>query len=339
MFYSRPQVEPFGWDLTALPAPNGSRHFDAFTSDNRPVDFRFGGGWLSVEIGPVNAPPDGPDMREVVSIRISPFGTMDIQPEQICEILGLTVNGRKIDSAGVPIGARGFDWSGRTTYWESTHLMLPSDDAGVFVQKLCEAFPASLLVQPEWGSHGEVRCRRVKFLMEPDRMVALGIGPDAALLEKMLSGEKISTEDFEDTFDFRIDFVRDEAIMGDVTGSNYVNSSGGSKLGLRYFTIQHRCYRIRVEYPTHNAIAKERMKTLLALIDVSFCRGLRVVDLQTGAVITENLRDDEDKRSYSVALRDEWRTQPDRYLFVGITIPGDQFAGAGGVYYGARPAV
>src|ERR1035438_1801137 len=57
MFYSRPKVEPFGWDLIDLPTPNGSRHFDALTSDRRPVDFRFGGGWLSVEIGPVDAPP------------------------------------------------------------------------------------------------------------------------------------------------------------------------------------------------------------------------------------------------------------------------------------------
>ncbi|HEY1758261.1 MAG TPA: hypothetical protein VGG72_23015 [Bryobacteraceae bacterium] len=339
MFYSRPQVEPLGWDLMDLPIHNGSKHFDAITSHNRPVDFRFGGGWLSVEIGPVNAPPDGPDMQEVLSIRISPFGTMDIHPEQICDILGLTVNGRKIDSAGMAQGARGFDWSGRTTYWESTHLMQPSDDARMFVQKLREAFPGSMLVQPEWGSHGQLRCRKVKFLMRPDRMVALGLDPDNRMLQRMLSGENISTEEFETTFGFRIDFVHDEPILGDVTGSKYVHdcmrNSGGPEL--RYSTIQHRRYRISVQYPTEDAVAQSRMRTLLSLIDGSFRRGLRVVNLQTGAVLTENLGDDQDNRSYSIALREEWLTEPTSYLFVGMTMRGDEFAGEGGVFYGARP--
>src|ERR1700733_14319457 len=117
MFYSRPKVDALSWDLTDLPTPNGSKHFDAFTSDKRPVDFRFSGGWLTVEIGPAGAAPDGPDMKEVLSIPISPFGTMDIQPEQICDILGLTVNGQKIDSAGISTTARGFAWSGPTTCW------------------------------------------------------------------------------------------------------------------------------------------------------------------------------------------------------------------------------
>ena len=337
MFYSRPKVEPFGWDLTALPVPNGSKHFDAFTSDNRPVDFRFGGGWLSVEIGPAGALPDGPHMKEVLSIPISPFGTMDIEPEQICDILGLTVNGQKVDSAGIATGARGFDWSGRTTYWESTHLMQPSDDARVFVQKLCEAFPGGFLVQPEWGSHGKLRCRQIKFLMASDRMVALGIGPDNAMLQTMLSGEKISTEEFESTFAFRIDFVWDESMLGDVTGSKYIHNNGAAELSLNYFTVQHRRYRISVQYPTQDATAQSRMMTLLSIMEAYFCRGLHVVNLQTGAVIEEDLHDEEDKRSYSVALRDEWIEKPSRFLFVGKTIPGDEFAGEGGVFYGARP--
>src|ERR1019366_437344 len=105
------------------------------------------------------------------------------------------------------------------------------------------------------------------------------------------------------------------------------HTHGAAVLDLHYFTLQHRRYRISVEYPAQNAMAQVRMKTLLALIDASFCRGLRVVNLQTGAMIAENLRDDEDKRSYSIALRDEWLAEPSRYLFVGITIPGDEFAG------------
>ena len=28
MFYSRPNIEPLGWDLVDLPTPNGSKNFD-----------------------------------------------------------------------------------------------------------------------------------------------------------------------------------------------------------------------------------------------------------------------------------------------------------------------
>src|SRR5262252_6155752 len=95
MFYSRPKIEPLHWDLVDLPTPNGSRNFDGLTSDRRPVDFRFSGGWLTVERGAPGASPDDP-MEEALSIQIAPFGVLDIEPEQICDMLGLTINGRKI---------------------------------------------------------------------------------------------------------------------------------------------------------------------------------------------------------------------------------------------------
>ena len=55
MFYSRPKIEPLGWDLVDLPTPNGSKNFDALTSDGRPLDFRFSSGWLTVEQGEAGA--------------------------------------------------------------------------------------------------------------------------------------------------------------------------------------------------------------------------------------------------------------------------------------------
>jgi hypothetical protein len=337
MFYSRPAIEPLGWDLTDWPSPDGSKNFVAFTSDRRPVDFRFSGGWLTVERGPENAPLDCPDMEEILSVKIAPFGTMDIKPEQICDILGVTVNGHKIDSAGVRVGVRGFDWSGRTTYWESTHLMLPEGDAREFVQRLCDAFPGSILVQPEWGSGGKSRCRQIKFLMASDTLAALGIGPDGALMQKMLNGQKISIEEFEATFAYRIDFILDDWPTDDPTGARYIHQHGAGELNLKYDVIHHRLYRIRAEYPAGDPAAQSRTKTLLAVIDASFCRGLQVVNLQTGAVIAENLTDDADKRSYSIALREEWLTKPDRYLFVGRSVAGDDFGWESGIFWGARP--
>src|SRR5580704_8677762 len=152
MFYSRPKIEPLGWDLVDLPtqSPDSDKHFDCRTSDMRPADLQFSGGWLTVARGAVNAPHDSDTMEEMLSVPISPFGTMDIYPEQLCDILGLTVNGRKIDASGLNELARGFDWSGRTTYWESTHLMKHRQDAEIFVREASRLFPGSTLVQPAW---------------------------------------------------------------------------------------------------------------------------------------------------------------------------------------------
>lgn len=292
-----------------------------------------------MERGRANAPAHGPDSEEVLSIPIAPFGTMDIEPEQICDILGLTVNGQRIDSAGVVTGVRGFDWSGRTTYWQSTHLMQSANDARIFIQKMRDAFPGSILVQPEWGSHGQLRCRKIRFLMASDELAALGIDPDETLLQKALSGEKISTEEFESIFAYRIDLRRMDRTGDDVTGARYIHNHGAAELHLHYFTIQHHRYRICTQYPTADATAQARTKTLLSLIEASFCVGLTAVNLQTRDVMTENVRDLNETRSYSIALRDEWLAKPDSYLFVGRTLHNDEFGGAGGIFYGARPCV
>ena len=149
--------------------------------------------------------------------------------------------------------------------------------------------------------------------------------PKGSAFRTLLAGVRISTEEFDSAFAYRIDFSRDDRPGDDVTGAGYIRNNGAAELGLKYFTIPHRRYRIRTEYLTEDAEAQARTKTLLSVIDASFCRGLRVMNLQTGAVMTENLRDDGDKRSYSIALRDEWLEKPERYLFVGQTINDDEF--------------
>jgi hypothetical protein len=197
----------------------------------------------------------------------------------------------------------------------------------------------SILVQPEWGSGGKARCRQIKFLMASDEIVALGIDPHDALIDKMLNGQKISIEEFESVFAYCIDFIRDDWATDDPTGAIYIHNHGAAEHNLKYDVIHHRRYRIRAQYPTQDAVAQSRTGTLMSIIDASFCRGLQVVNLQTGAAITENLNDGADKMSYSTALRDEWLTKRDRYLFVGRSVAGDDFGWESGIFWGARPIV
>lgn len=120
MLYSRPNISALGWDLQAIPTPNGSKNFEAMTVDGRPVDFRFSSGWIIVKIGPKGASHrDSQLMETVVEQPIAPFGTMEILPEQICDILSLTIQGVPafVDINKV-IHERGFDWSGKTTVFQ-----------------------------------------------------------------------------------------------------------------------------------------------------------------------------------------------------------------------------
>ena len=289
MFYSRPKIEPLGWDLLDLPIPNGSRNFDGLTSDGRYVDFRFSSGWLTVERGPAGSPPES-DMETVLSMPISPFGVMDIYPEQLCDILGLTVKGRQVDLSRVSPRDRGFDWSGRTTYWHSTHLMLPRDDAEALTKEISQALPGSILVQPSWPTGPlKVRCRQIKFLMESDDMGMIGVGCDKARLERMLAAEEVPAAEFESVFAHKIEIVR--ADHGeDLTGRTHINSRGADKLGLDYDVLRHRRYRIRMQYLTEDTQAQSIIQKLLAIIDGHFCRGFQIVNLQTGAIIGEGGR-------------------------------------------------
>jgi hypothetical protein len=330
MFYSRPNITPLGWDLVGMPTPNGSRNFDARTSDGRPVDFRFSSGWLTVERGQPGASPDD-EMEEVLSLQIAPFGIVDIFPDDICDILGLTVNGEKVALEWIPPQSRGFDWSGEMTYWRSSHRMDWADDIEKLVGRITETFPDSVLIQPSWETGLRVRCRQIKFLMKTDEMVSIGIDCDKARLEKMLAAETVSDEDFQSILAHRIAIIRWNHSGEDMTGAAFIKSKGADKLDLDYEVRAQRRYRIEMDFLTADARAQSIMKELLAIIDRHFCRGLRIVNLQTGEVIAEDLSDEEDTRSYSKTLRDWCLERPRRYLAV------DLLSGKDRTFVGYRP--
>ena len=301
----------------ALPTPNGSRNFDGLTHDGRPVDFRFSSGWLTVERGKPGADSDD-EMETVLSQQISPFGVIDIDGEQICDILGLTVQGRKTEPERVSHLSRGFDWTGQTTYWRSTHRMLPQDDAEILTRKISQTFPGSVMVQPKWGTALGVRVRQIKFFMNSDEMVSIGVSYDTDRLQRVLAAEEVSNDEFQSVFQHRIDFIRDDAFYADTAGKKFIDEKGANKLDLDYHVINHRKYRIEMEYITDDARAQSITNKLLTIITGYFCSGFDIVNLQTGAIIGRDLTDEEDNRSYSRNFKDWCLKESNRYLFVEI---------------------
>ena len=337
MFYARPKIEPLGWDLVNLPteSPDSTKHYDGLTSDRRPIDFQFSGGWLTVERGAVDAPRDGGPMEEILSVPIAPFGTMDIDPEQICDILGITVNGRKI-SAFEGRGARSFDWSGETTYWESTHLMDYYGDAERFVKELSRTFPDAVLVQPVWEESAmRLKWRQIKFLMRSDENVTIGMGFNKAKLEQLLAAEEISTAEYENAFSYKIDFRREDRPYHDVTRKKLIDAK---RPGLNYSVMNHKLYRIQMQFYTEDLHAQFLMKELLSVIDRYFSRGFQLTNIETGEVIGEDLTDPYDTKSYSNTLRDRCLARPKEYLFVSASDwPDSPISGKDLIFFGARP--
>jgi hypothetical protein len=270
---------------------------------------------LTVERGEAGASPDD-RMEEVLSVQISPFGIIDIFPEQLCNILGLTVSGHTVSlSRGIP--ADRFDWSGRTTYWCSTHSMMLRDDAELLAAKICRAFPDVVILQPMWlWQPPRVRCRQVRFLMPFDEIATFAIGPDAARLERMLVADAVPVDEFESIRYPRIDLWCVE--RDDLAGSRLIKEKGAEALELDYHVIHHCRYRIWIEYKTEDARAHAIVQRLLQVFESHFCRGLEIVDLQTGDVIEEDRIDEEDTKSYSMPFRDWCLERGGRYLSVGV---------------------
>ena len=329
MFYGRPAIEALRWDLTALPIPDGSRNFAAVTSDGRPVDLRFSSGWLTVERGEAGASPDS-NLDEVLSMPISPFGVVDISPEQLCDILGLTVRGEAV-IAPDHYGMRGFDWSGRTISWSSTHRMLATGDAEVLTAAICDAVGDVVLLQPVWEwQPPRVRCRSIRFLMASDEIVTFAVGLDPSRLAKLREADEIPLEEFDRLLDPRIDLWRSDR-GENLTGADLIRRRAPA-LGVDYEVIPHRRYQLSIKYRTADPIAHTHVSSVLRVLDRHMCRGLDVVDLETGAVLRQDREDEEDTRSYSVRLRDWCLERPNRFISVEVRREGSREQ-----YVGYRP--
>lgn len=329
MFYGRPAIERLGWDLTALPEPYGSRNFHAVTVDGRPLDMRFSSGWLTLERGAVGASHDDA-LEEVLSQQISPFGTIDITPEQLCDILGFTVRGAVVTDAD-DYGMRGFDWSGRTMTWMSTHRMRDRDDAEVLTAAICAAAGDTVLLQPEWRwTPARVRCRSIRFLMASDEIVTFAVGLDPARLARLCDDDDIPLEEFERLLDPRIDLWRSDSGQ-DLTGRQFLRQRAPDR-EFSYDVTPHRQYHFSIKFRPDDAHAQAVTTRVLQALERHIARGFDVVDLESGAVLHRDLEDEEDTRSYSRALKDWCLERRDRFIAVGTYRDGSSVR-----YVGYRP--
>ncbi|MDE1153780.1 MAG: hypothetical protein PW788_14695 [Micavibrio sp.] len=146
MLYGRPDITPLNWDLQALPEFNGGYTFHARMVDDKSVWFIYRFGFLSAGYG-ATAVRD----ESILKKRIAPIGFMEILPEQLCDILGLTVRGEKVALSRDKLAEQQswgnvFDFSGDATWWESEH-MIAKGDREDFIDAFKRVFPSAVLLQ------------------------------------------------------------------------------------------------------------------------------------------------------------------------------------------------
>jgi hypothetical protein len=153
-----------------------------------------------------------------------------------------------------------------------------------------------------------------------------------------LSGEEVTTEEYESVFAYSMEISRRDRDAEDVTHSRYIHENGAKTIDLDYYAVHHRRYRISTEFRTEDAAAQFMTQTMLSVLDGYFRRGLKKVNLQTGAVMEEKMSDDADENSYSKTLRDRCLEKPRGYLFFGIEgIAEGTASRENPVFFGARP--
>jgi hypothetical protein len=341
MFYSRPSIEPLGWDLAEF-QPNGTFAFVGTTTDNRPVDIKYRNGWIQVWSGKPGAPSTDED---VLVAKIGPPYHGCMLPEQVCDVLGLTIKGqkpalseeRRLEAAE---HESILDWSGRTTYWESFHHMF-NDDVKLFIDDIMKAFPRSCLIQSEWfGGHKKRRYRQISFYLNSDNDLTIGIGYDKQRLEKMLSAEHVTMRESNEVFLHKIDL----RCMGRLNArtKSFIDSYGADKLDLKYQLMCPRTFDLWTHFLTKDEGERAFMNELLSIINKHFFKRYQIIDLQTRSVLKVRESDDV---SYSISQRDWCLGDQNRYLAVGVETPetrsykrAEMLAdGNKTIFYGLRP--
>lgn len=143
MFYSRPKCPQLGWDLEALPDADDGINYEAKTTDGRDVCFQYKRAWLTVY--------EGKDCENEI-FSTDEINSYRLLPEQICDILGITVRGQKVAPTPEQIAEqRGMvaDLSGATTYW-SNWGKVESGVSEIILQSILKEIPHTCLLKQDY---------------------------------------------------------------------------------------------------------------------------------------------------------------------------------------------
>lgn len=187
MYFSRPKIAPLNLDLTGL-TPDGSHSFIGKTSDGRAIEIKYRSSWIQVWIA---ADKTGKPNYSAPNLAasIGPPHHGFILPEQVCDLLGLTLEGQKpvlkqeqLDKLNEyePV----LDWTGATTYWESWHY-LHEADLHSLIKDIMRIHSDSHLFRMEYKDQKR-QYRRVSQSLDTDKNLVIGVSPKCNSLKSYI---------------------------------------------------------------------------------------------------------------------------------------------------------
>lgn len=319
MYFTRPKIKPLNWDLEEL-VEGGTYILHGFTLDKRPIDIKYRGGWLQVWHGDPGALP-GQTNYQVVEERIGPPYHGGLLVEQACDLLGMTINGKKpILTEERRLQAAEYqpilDWSGETTYWESHNSMF-HDDADNFIDDIEAEFSDISLLQfklvDSSVKNRKRKCRKIPFYIDSDNHIKIGIGADKSRLNRLLTTENFSLRDIDETFENIIEFQHHPRSNSPKPNEKEFNESR-SRLN---FNVQYpQDFSVKTKFHTHTAQGKKFAKTFNSIMEKNFFSSFQVIDIETKEILKTH-NDENAWNLYSMRQKKWCLEKTDRYLSVG----------------------
>lgn len=330
MLYIVQDIKPLNIDLIALPISEGSRNLYATAVDGTQIGIRLSSGYLEVRSSPEDETNDYFAMKKILfSKKIFPYYLDDPDPAVFCELLGLTVQGERVQS---PLIQNGYDLSRKTSYWYSEHLTRFYDDASQFIDIIMKKLPNARLFQHQLDTDGiTMRWREVTFFMNQDESIVVVVGnKNNDLQDKLNKGEKLqSLAPFTFRF-YRSSFMNSR----DASGRDIIERFAPKNKKLDYQILRVLKYTLSAQFDTDDSYSQSQMREIICTINSYFKNNSKAVNLENGNLLCEEILSafQAYKPSYSKKLEGWCLEKNNRYIQVGHTRFNDE-----AIFYGWRP--
>jgi hypothetical protein len=340
MFITRPTLPQIDLDLVEVRG-GGSvpSQFWGRTADGSPVYIRYRGATLSISKGPPGGEEDSPDMELLLQETIGPPLHGVILLEQICDLTGVTVRGKRLTlTEDAWRKARQDDWiidfSGRRTFWER-HTRSTLEGTLEFERRLRDSFHSLTTVTfgksgPEFGS-----------VSRDDLYGGLfGIDCDHARLEELLAVRSLQPL-VSEAFALAIQFSASWKFGGgDSKQTPQARAVSGFRrtladdLGWTPELAPSLTGSLRAEFLTESKRSRELLDTVIEVMESCFANKVSRFDLATGELIDTVAFESwqsEDLRAWCAA-------SPTRYLSISRGLGRDDPSRRRERWVGTRPA-
>ncbi|WP_342241183.1 hypothetical protein [Inquilinus sp. OTU3971] len=192
---TRPQLPQLGLDLLEPVSGDGRFIFEGYTTAGRPYGIKYRSGFLQIWL-------EKPE-ETLLQARIGPLYHGDMLFEQVCELAGMTINGRPavvLQSRLEEMQEYGryLDWSGATSYWER-RFTVSKQGARCLGEAVSAAFPAAVPLKIQW--EGQSRRYHCLDSIETFEGATFVIGGSSRDLERVLSASHVRMAEIQATFD------------------------------------------------------------------------------------------------------------------------------------------